>query len=335
MNSLYFEGDYPEEDCWVVRHISCMETENHTEVSEFLLLGLSDDPKFQPLLYGMFLSLYLFTVLGNLLIILAISSDSHLHTPMYFFLANLSLVDICFTSTTIPKMLVNIQAQSKNISYIECLIQVYFFMVFAGMDNFLLTVMAYDRYVAICQPLNYTVIMNPRFCGVLVIMSWLIILWDSLIHILLMRRLTFCIGTKIPHFFCELAQMLKVACSDTLINNIFLYIATALLLVFPLTGILFSYTQIISSLMRMSTGRGKYKAFSTCGSHLSVVSLFYGTSLGVYLSSAVTHSSLQNSVASVMYTVVAPMLNPFIYSLRNKDVKGALRRLLNLEASCP
>ncbi|XP_006102507.1 olfactory receptor 7D4-like [Myotis lucifugus] len=311
-----------------------MEAENHTEVSQFLLLGLSDDPKLQPLLCGVFLCMYLFTVLGNLLIIVAISSDSHLHTPMYFFLANLSFVDICFTSTTVPKMLVNVQAQRKNISYIGCLIQVYFYMIFGGMDNFLLTVMAYDRYVAICHPLYYTVVMNPRFCGILVLISWFIIFWVSLLHTLLIRRLTFCVGTEIPHFFCELAQILKVACSDTLINNIVLYVATALLAVLPLTGILFSYSKIVSSLMRISSAGGKYKAFSTCGSHLAVVSLFYGTGLGVYLSSALTHSSLHNSIASVMYTVVTPMLNPFIYSLRNKDVKGSLKRLLNLAASC-
>ncbi|XP_054572860.1 olfactory receptor 7D4-like [Eptesicus fuscus] len=311
-----------------------MEAENHTEVSQFLLLGLSDDPNLQPVLCGVFLSMYLFTVLGNLLIIVAISSDSHLHTPMYFFLANLSFVDICFTSTTVPKMLVNVQAQSKSITYIGCLIQVCFLIIFSGMDTLLLTVMAYDRYVAICHPLYYMVIMNPRFCGFLVLMSWLIIFWVSLLHILLMRQLTFCVGTEIPHFFCELGQILKVACSDTLINNIILYVSVTLLGVFPLTGILFSYSRIVSSLMRMSSAGGKYKAFSTCGSHLSVVSLFYGTSLGVYLSSALTHSSLHNSVASVMYTVVTPMLNPFIYSLRNKDVKEALRRLINLVASC-
>ncbi|XP_014323264.1 olfactory receptor 7D4-like [Myotis lucifugus] len=311
-----------------------MEAENHTEVSQFLLLGFSDDPKLQPLLCGVFLCMYLFTVLGNLLIIVTISSDSHLHTPMYFFLTNLSFVDICFTSTTVPKMLVNVQAQSKNISYIECLIQVYFFIIFGGMDNFLLTVMAYDRYVAICHPLYYMVIMNPRFCGILVLISWFIMFWVSLLHTLLMRQLTFCVGTEIPHFFCELAEMLKVACSDTLINNIVLYVVTALLGVLPLTGILFSYSRIVSSVMRISSAGGKYKAFSTCGSHLSVVSLFYGTSLGVYLGSALTHSSLQNSVASVMYILVTPMLNPFIYSLRNKDVKGALRRLLILATSC-
>ncbi|XP_006877467.1 PREDICTED: olfactory receptor 7D4-like [Chrysochloris asiatica] len=312
-----------------------MEPENKTKVSEFILLGLSEEREHQPLLFGLFLFMYLVTVLGNLFIILAISSDPHLHNPMYFFLSNLSFVDICFITTTVPKMLVNIQTQRKDISYIGCLTQVYFFMIFAGLDNFLLTVMAYDRFVAICYPLNYTIIMNPRLCGLLVLMSWVIIFWVSLLYILLLMQLNFCIGTKIPHFFCELAQMIKVACSDTLIINITMYVMTALVSVFPLTGILFSYSQIVSSLMRMSSAGGKYKAFSTCGSHLSVVSLFYGTALGVYLSSAVAHSSQRSSIASVMYTVVTPMLNPFIYSLRNKDVKGALGRLFNRAASCP
>uniref|UniRef100_A0A8D2JRL8 Olfactory receptor n=1 Tax=Sciurus vulgaris TaxID=55149 RepID=A0A8D2JRL8_SCIVU len=312
-----------------------MEEENHTVLSQFLLLGLSEDPELQPVLFGLFLSMYLVTVLGNLLILLAVSSDSHLHTPMYFFLSNLSFVDICFTSTTIPKMLVNLYSRSKDISYLECLSQVYFFLMFLGVDNFLLTTMAFDRFVAICHPLNYTVIMNPRLCVLLVLMCWLIMFWISLIHILLLNRLTFSSGTEIPHFFCELAQLLKVAGSDALANNIFTYVATALLCVIPMTGILFSYSQIVSSLMRMSSIESKYKVFSTCGSHLCVVSLFYGTGLGVYLGSSVTHSSQSSSIASVMYTVVTPMLNPFIYSLRNKDVKGTLGRLLSRAASCP
>ncbi|XP_028619654.1 olfactory receptor 7D4-like [Grammomys surdaster] len=316
------------------REASGMGKENHTEVSQFLLLGLSDDPKLQPMLFGMFLFMYLVTVLGNLLIILAVSSDSHLHNPMYFFLSNLSFVDICFTSTTVPKMLVNIQTKNKNISYIQCLTQVYFFMVFAGMDNFLLTVMAFDRFVAICHPLNYTVIMNSYFCCLLVLMCWIIILSVSLFHSLLMKPLTFSMGTEIPHFFCELAQILRLTSSDILINNIALYVATALLCVFPVTGILFSYSQIVSSLLKMSSVVSKYRAFSTCGSHLCVVCLFYGTALGVYLSSAGTDVSQGSTIASVMYTVVTPMLNPFIYSLRNKDVKGALVRFLRVY-SCP
>ncbi|XP_059950445.1 olfactory receptor 7A17-like [Mesoplodon densirostris] len=204
---------------------------NNTQISEFLLLGLSEEPQLQPLIFGIFLSMYLITVFGNLLIILAVSSDSHLHTPMYFFLSNLSFVDICFTSTTIPKMLWNIQTQSKVITYEGCITQMYFYILFGELDDLLLTVMAYDCFVAICHPLHYMVIMNPRFYGLLVLIFW-----------------------------------------------------------------------------------------------VTVVSLFYCTALGVYLSSAATHSSLSSATASVMYTVVTPMLNPFIYSLKNKDIKRALKR---------
>ncbi|KAM5190457.1 olfactory receptor 7D11-like [Callospermophilus lateralis] len=312
-----------------------MEAENHTGVLEFLLLPVSEDPEQQLLYFGLFLYVYLVAVLGNLLIILAVSSDPHLHTPMYFFLSNLSLTDICFVSTSVPKLLVNIQAQNKDISYTECLTQVYFLNTFAGMENFLLTVMAYDRFVAICHPLSYTVIMNPRLCVLLVLLSWLIMFWVSLIHVLLLNRLAFSTGTEIPYFFCELAQLLKVTTSDTLMNNIFMYVVAALLCVPPMAGILYSYCHIVSSLLRMPSLAGKYKAFSTCGSHLCVVSLFYGAGFGAYLSSAVIHSSQRSMIASVMYTVVTPMLNPFIYSLRNKDVKGALGRMLSRGASCP
>ncbi|KAM6167023.1 olfactory receptor 7D4-like [Erethizon dorsatum] len=314
-----------------------MEIENYTGASQFLLLGLSQDPKLQPILFGMFLFMYLVTVLGNLLVILAVSSDSHLHTPMYFFLSTLSFIDICFTSTMVPKMLVNIHAHNKGILYTECLIQIYLFLAFVGVDNLLLTIMAYDCFVAICHPLKYVTIMNPNVCVFLVLMSWLIMFLVSLLHILLIKKLTFSRDTEIPHFFCELAQVLKVARSDAIanVNIILLYLSTALLGVCPITGILFSYSQIVSSLMKMSSTESKFKAFSTCGSHLCVVSLFYGTGLGVYLSSAGTHSSHDSSVASVMYTVVTPMLNPFIYSLKNKDMKGALGRLLDRAASCP
>uniref|UniRef100_D3Z819 G-protein coupled receptors family 1 profile domain-containing protein n=1 Tax=Rattus norvegicus TaxID=10116 RepID=D3Z819_RAT len=312
-----------------------METENHTLISEFFLLGFSDDPKLRPILFGLFLSVYLVTVLGNLLIILAVGSNSHLHNPMYFFLSNLSFVDIYFISTTIPKILVNMQSKTKDISYIECLTQVYFFNTFVGMDDVLLTLMAYDRFVAICNPLKYTVIMNPRVCTLLVLMFWIIIFWVSLIHVLLMNELNFSRGTEIPHFFCELAQVLKVSNSDTHINNIFMYVLSSLLGVIPMTGILMSYSQIVSSLLRMSSTVSKYKAFSTCGSHLCVVCLFYGSGIGVYFSSSVVHSTRRRMVASLMYSVISPMLNPFIYSLRNKDVKGALSKLFIRVASCP
>ncbi|VCW79162.1 unnamed protein product [Gulo gulo] len=279
-----------------------MEARNQTSASEFLLLGFSQDSVPQPLLFGLFLSMYLVTVLGNLLIILAISCDSHLHTPMYFFLSNLSFADISFISTTVPKMLMNIQTQSKSITYAGCITQMYFFMVFGGMDTFLLTVMAYDRFVAICHPLHYPVIMNPQLCGLLVLMSWFISLSYSLTQSLLILRLSFCTNWVIPHFYCELAKALTIA------------------------WILFSYTRITSSILRIPSTNGKYKAFSTCASHLSVVFLFYGTGLGVYLSSDA--SCWRGMIASVMYTVVTPMLNPFIYSLRNRDIKRALQKVL-------
>ncbi|XP_049737328.1 olfactory receptor 7D4-like [Elephas maximus indicus] len=306
-----------------------MEPGNQTSTSEFFLLGFSQDPEHQPILFGMFLSMFVVTVLGNLLIILTIISDSHLHTPMYFFLVNLSLADICFISTTIPKMLVNIQTQNRSITYAGCITQMYFFMVFGGMDTFLLTLMAYDRFVAVCHPLHYLVIMNLHLCGLLVLASWFISMMYSLMQSLLMLRLSFCTNWVIQHFYCELAQALTIACSDTLVSHILLYImVTALLGIVPFAGILFSYTQIVSSILKIPSADGRYKAFSTCGSHLSVVSLFYGTGLGVYLSSGASPSSWKAMVASVMYTVVTPMLNPFIYSLRNRDINRALQRLL-------
>ncbi|XP_059551430.1 olfactory receptor 7C2 [Myotis daubentonii] len=305
-----------------------MERGNQTRVRNFLLLGFSENPDLQPVLFGLFLSTYLVTFTGNLLIILAISSDSHLHTPMYFFLSNLSLVDICFTSTTVPKMLVNIQTQSRAITYEGCITQIFFFIVFGCLDNLLLTIMAYDRFVAICHPLHYAVIMSPRFCGLLALGSWCISVMGSLLETLTVLRLSFCTNIEIPHFFCDLPEVLKLTCSDTLVNNMVVYFVTIALAVLPLSGILFSYAQILSSILRISSAGGKYKAFSTCGSHLSVVSLFYGTGLGVYLSSAATSSSKTSLVASVMYTMVTPMLNPFIYSLRNRDMKRALGELL-------
>ncbi|KAM5307261.1 olfactory receptor 7C1-like [Glossophaga mutica] len=303
-----------------------METGNQTRVSYFILLGFSQDSEHQPILFCLFLSMYLITVLGNLLIILAITSDSHLHTPMYFFLSNLSLADICFTSTTIPKMLVNIQTQSKAITYAGCITQICFFNIFGVMDTFLLTMMAYDRFVAICHPLHYTLIMNPRLCGLLVLMSFFISVTYSLTQSLLTLRLSFCTNWEISHFYCDLAQAVTLACSDTLINHILLYMGAGLLGIVPFSGILFSYIQIVSSILRIPSADGKYKAFSTCGSHLSTVSLFYGTGLGVYLSS--NAPSWRGMIASVMYTMVTPMLNPFIYSLRNRDIKRALGKVL-------
>ncbi|KFO36908.1 Olfactory receptor 7G3 [Fukomys damarensis] len=299
-----------------------------SDTVKFVLLGLSDDPDLQPILLGLFLSMYLVTVLGNLLIILAISSDSHLHTPMYFFLSNLSLADICFISTTVPRMIVGLSTHSRVISYVGCLTQMCVFISFVCMDDLLLTVMAYDRYVAICYPLRYSVIMNPNLCWLLVLLSFLISVLDALLHTSMALRLSFCASLEIPHFFCELDHLLKLACSDVLINDILVYLLTGVLGAVPLSGIIFSYTQIVSSVLKIPSAGGKYKAFSVCGSHLVVTSLFYGTGLGVYVSSTAAQSSRESAVASVLYTVVTPMMSPFIYSLRNKDMLRALGKLI-------
>ncbi|EFB19288.1 hypothetical protein PANDA_021835, partial [Ailuropoda melanoleuca] len=207
--------------------------------------------------------MYLITVFGNLLIILAVGSDSHLHIPMYFFLANLSFVEICFTSTTIPKMLVNIQTQSKVITYAGCITQIHFLIVFGALDFFMLSVMAYDRFVAIFHPLHYTVIMNPQLCALLVLLSWITCILNSLLQSLMMLRLSFCTHFQVPHFFCELNQMIQLACSDTFLNNVVMYFAAVLLGGGPFAGILFSYSKIVSTIHGISSAQGKYKAFST------------------------------------------------------------------------
>ncbi|XP_004716870.1 olfactory receptor 7C1-like [Echinops telfairi] len=305
-----------------------MEKRNQTRIENFLLLGFSEEVGLKPFLFALFLSMYLITFTGNLLIILAIISDSHLHTPMYFFLSNLSFADICFTSTTMPKMLLNMQTQNKIITYSGCLTQIFFFIVFGCLDNLLLTSMAYDRFVAICHPLHYTVIMSPQLCRLLALGSWCLSVMGSLVETLTILRLSFCTHMEIPHFFCDLPEVLKLSCSSILVNNIVVYLVTSVLAVFPLSGILFSYSQIVSSILRMSAPGGKYKAFSTCGSHLTVVCLFYSTGLGIYLTSAATSSSQTSLIASVMYTMVTPMLNPFIYSLRNRDIKRALAKFI-------
>nr|XP_010952581.1 olfactory receptor 7G1-like [Camelus bactrianus] len=310
-----------------------MEPKNQTDVSGFLLLRLTEDPELKIVYFRLFLPMSLVPVRGNLLIVLAVLSDSHLHTPMYFFLSSLSFTDICLSTTLLPKILVNIQAQTQSITYTGCLTQICFVLTFVLWDNFLLLAMAYDRYVAICHPLRYTVIMKPRLCVLLVLLSMFISTADALLHGLMVLRLSFCEDLEIPLFFCEVVQVIKLACSDTLLNNILIYFAACVFGGVPLSGIIFSYIQIVSSILRMPSSVRRYKAFSTCGSHLSVVSLFYGTAFGVYISSAVTDSSRKTAVASLMYTVVTPMMNPFIYSLRNRDMKGALRRLIG-RVSC-
>ncbi|XP_055990063.1 olfactory receptor 1S1-like [Sorex fumeus] len=308
---------------------------NQTIISEFLLLGLSSQAEQQTFLFVLFLGMYLVTVIGNGLIILAISLDSHLHTPMYLFLANLSFADISSISTSVPKMLMNIQTQSQSISYESCITQMYFSIVFVVIDNFLLGVMAYDRFVAICYPLNYMTIMQPRLCILLTVIPWVLSNMVALTHTLLLLRLLFCDGNIIPHFFCDLAPLLKLSCSDTVINELMLFLVGISVIAFPFALILFSYICIVRAVLQISSTEGKWKAFSTCGSHLTVVLLFYGTIVGIYFFPSSTHPDETNKIGAVLFTVVTPMMNPFIYSLRNKDMKGTLRKFTGRIRSLP
>ncbi|XP_007937890.2 olfactory receptor 1F1-like [Orycteropus afer afer] len=305
-----------------------MRGENQSSVSGFLLLGLSRQPQQQQLLFVLFLSMYLATVLGNVLILLAISTDSRLHTPMYFFLSNLSFVDVCFSSTIVLKMLQNHVVGSQAIFFSACLTQLYFVIVFAYMDNFLLAVMSYDRFVAVCHPLHYTTKMTPQLCVLFVAGCLVIANLPALLHTLLTAQLSFCADNTIAHFFCDVLPLLKLSCSDTYINDMLILLVAGLLMIAPFICILISYIFIACAVLRVPSTKGKWKAFSTCGSHLAVVSLFYGTIIAVYFNPSSTHSAETDTAATVLYTVVTSMMNPFIYSLRNKDLKGALRTLI-------
>ncbi|EGW04561.1 olfactory receptor 1468 [Cricetulus griseus] len=301
---------------------------NQTVISQFLLLGLPIPPEHQHLFYALFLAMYLTTVLGNLIIIILILLDSHLHTPMYFFLSNLSFSDLCFSSVTMPKLLEYMQSHDPSIPYAGCLIQMYFLIVFGAMESFLLVVMAYDRYVAICFPLHYTTIMSPKVCMCLMVLCWVLAMLYSMLHTLLLARLSFCEKNVIPQFFCDISALLKLACDDIYINELMIFISGGFFTDLPFLLIIVSYVQIVYSILKISSTRVIHKVFSTCGSHLSVVSLFYGTIFGVYLCPSTNNSTVKETVMSMMYALVTPMLNPFIYSLRNRDIKEALIRVL-------
>ncbi|XP_036914951.1 LOW QUALITY PROTEIN: olfactory receptor 1J4-like [Sturnira hondurensis] len=298
---------------------------NQSSMSEFLLLGLPIPPGQQGLFFALFLGMYLTTVLGNLLIILLIRLDSRLHTPMYFFLSHLAFSDICLPSVTVPKMLMNMHTWQQSIPYVGCIFQLYFLLVFGGLDNFLLAVMAYDRYVAICHPLHYTTIMREELCALLVAGSWIISCASAILPTLLLVQLSFCANNVITHFFCDISMLLKLSCSDNSLNKMVIFTEGGMLLFLPLTVIFGSYIHIGSIILKAPSTKRLLKAFSTCGSHLLVVSLYYGTLVGVYLFSSSWDS--KDIIASVMYTVVTPMLNPFIYSLSNRDIKQALECL--------
>uniref|UniRef100_G3TZW3 G-protein coupled receptors family 1 profile domain-containing protein n=2 Tax=Loxodonta africana TaxID=9785 RepID=G3TZW3_LOXAF len=278
-----------------------------------------------------FLSMYLATVLGNLFIILAIGANSHLHTPTYFFLSNLSFVDICFSSAIVLKMLANHILQSQTISFPGCLMKMYFLIMFADMDNFLLAVMASDHFVAVCHPLYYRTKMSHQLCALLVTGLWVTANLNALFHTLLMAQLLFCADNVIPHFFCDVTPLLRLSCSDAHLNEMMILTEGSLIIITPFVCVLVSYICIISAVLRVPSTKGRWKTFSTCGSHLAVVYLFYGTIIAVYFNPSSSHSAEKDIAAAVMYTVVTPMLNPFIYSLRNKDMKGALRKVISMK----
>ncbi|XP_015353256.2 olfactory receptor 50-like [Marmota marmota marmota] len=306
-----------------------MRRDNQSSVSEFLLLGLPIWPEQRSMVFTLFLGMYLTTVLGNLLIILLIRLDSRLHTPMYFFLSHLALTDIFFSSVTAPKMLMNMLMHTQSISYAGCISQEFFFVFFANLDSFLLTSMAYDRYVAICHPLHYPRIMSQNLCFLLVVVSWVLSSANALLHTLLLARLSFLRGITLPHFFCDLSALLKLSSSDTTINQLAILTAGSAVVTLPFMCILVSYGHIGATILRRPSLKGICKALSTCGSHLSVVSVYYGAVIALYIVPSSNSTNDKDIAVSVLYTLVIPMVNPFIYSLRNRDIKGALRNILS------
>ncbi|XP_029441677.1 olfactory receptor 5B12-like [Rhinatrema bivittatum] len=305
-----------------------MDLENITMVTEFIILGLSDNPKMQIPLFLVFLLIYLITLLGNLVIITVTCTDPRLHTPMYFFLSNLSLTDIGCTCTIIPKLLRIFLSGDKTISYAECIAQFYFFIAFAGTEDLLLAAMAYDRYAAVCNPLRYSLIMNHRVCVLLAAAFWIIGFLPSEMIIASVTRLSFCASNVVNHFFCDLIPLLKLSCTDTAHTQSLVFVLAAMMGVPAFSVTLVSYTYIVSAILRIRSAEGKHKAFSTCSSHLTVVCIYYFSQFFMYMRPTSTYSQEQGKILSMLYTAVTPMLNPIIYSLRNQEVKNALRRVM-------
>uniref|UniRef100_A0A8C6MSX0 Olfactory receptor n=1 Tax=Mus spicilegus TaxID=10103 RepID=A0A8C6MSX0_MUSSI len=301
---------------------------NQTEVTEFVLEGFSEHPDLRLFLIGCFLSLYMMALMGNIVIIALVTSSTGLHSPMYFFLCNLATMDIVCTSSVIPKALVGLVSGENTISFKGCMAQLFFLVWSASSELLLLTVMAYDRYVAICFPLHYSSRMSPQLCGALAVGVWSICALNASVHTGLMTRLSFCGPKIITHFFCEIPPLLLLSCSPTYINSVMTLVADAFYggINFVLT--LLSYGYIIGSILRMRSAEGKRKAFSTCSSHLIVVSVYYSSVFCAYISPASSYSPERSKVSSVLYSVLSPTLNPLIYTLRNKDVKLALGRIL-------
>ncbi|XP_057585577.1 olfactory receptor 8H1-like [Hippopotamus amphibius kiboko] len=303
---------------------------NITQVSDFILMGLTDSEEIQLVLFTLFLLIYLITVLGNAGMMLIICLDLQLHTPMYFFLSHLSFLDLCYSTVITPRTLENLLMSTKYISYLNCFTQMNCFIFLGGTECFLLSSMAYDRYVAICNPLHYPVVMSTRRCCSLVFGSCLIGLMDSFVNVICMSRLDFCNSNVIHHFFCETPAILVLSCTDTQDFEIMIFIFTGSTLVVSLITISVSYVAILSTILKITSTSGKKKAFSTCASHLLGVTIFYGTLIFAYLRPKKSYSLGKDQVASVFYTILIPMLNPLIYSLRNKEVKNALNRVMQI-----
>nr|XP_048273352.1 olfactory receptor 8B3-like [Myodes glareolus] len=303
-----------------------MGLENGSLVNEFILLGLTNDPDLQLPMFLLFLLIYITTALGNLALILLIVLSSHLHTPMYFFLFNLSCIDLCYSSVITPKMLMNFLVRKNVISYNGCMTQLYFFCVFGTCECYVLTSMAYDRYVAICNPLLYNVAMSPKVCSYLMLGSYIMGFSGAMIHTGCTLRLIFCDNNIINHYFCDLFPLLQISCTSTYVNEMEILIVGGKDIIVTCIIIFTSYGFILSNILQMRSTAGIYKAFSTCSSHILAVSLFFGSCAFMYLKPSSAGSMDQGKISSVFYTIVVPMMNPLIYSLRNKDVKVALRK---------
>ncbi|XP_019352312.1 olfactory receptor 1052-like [Alligator mississippiensis] len=303
-----------------------MDRDNQTTVTEFILLGLTDHPQLRVFLFVLFFMIYVTTLVGNFGMITVIRVNPQLHTPMYFFLSNLSILDLFYSSVSAPRLLIDFLMERKNISYGACIAQFYFFALLVATEAFLLAGMAYDRYVAIFNPLLYTVAMPRRVCIQLVAGSYIGGLTNSLVHTCGLLGLPFCGPNVIKHFFCDLPPLLELACSDTYKNETLLLVFSGAISAFSLSMIIISYLYILSAILRIRSAEGRHKAFSTCTSHLTAVSVFYGSITFSYLQPSSSYSLEQEKVSSVFYSLVVPMLNPLIYSLRNKEVKDTLRR---------
>ncbi|XP_063165639.1 olfactory receptor 5V1-like [Candoia aspera] len=305
-----------------------MDAQNQTQGTEFILLGFSSLLSHQVHLFLLFLAAYLANLMGNVMIITLVLLDSSLHNPMYFFLSQLSCLDICLSSVVVPKILVNFLCQWHTISYNQCLAQAFFLIGFAGCEPALLAVMAYDRYAAICQPLHYAHLMRSKLCLQLSVAIWLWGFLDSAIYTALASRLEFCGNHQLPHIFCDVPPLLKIACSDTSVNELATHITGTFVGLVPLLFIILSYFYILASILRIRSKIGRRKAFSTCASHIAVVTLFVGNAFVNYNQPSAGYSLEMDALISTMFCIVTPTLNPLIYSLRNKEVKGALRKVL-------